>query len=227
MKGKPVFKNVTKGRIQIIRQGIPLWLDVGDVVAGEKYRAFLSLGLKEVGREGLPKPLAPPTTPPVEAPALVVDDDKPEASPIQVRKIDLVDDVIPIDVIKTGGTTDSLLPEAQEKQEDDQEELEEAPEEPIDEEPSPEPEEEFTSEGDTLKAEIMAELEADMEAEFGAAENLSDSSLPFVILDDEETAETAEAPEEEVVTHPFVCEQCARGFASKRGLKSHLRHHKK
>lgn len=103
MKIKPVFKNVSKARIQIIRQGIPHWLEPGDTVTGERYRVYLPMGLKEVGRQT-------PTT--AGAPIVTVDDVSPAASPVTVRaivveeekkvKIDFVDDILPIDVLKFG-----------------------------------------------------------------------------------------------------------------------------
>lgn len=103
MKIKPVFKNVSKARIQIIRQGIPHWLEPGDTVTGERYRVYLPMGLKEVGRQ----------TPTTAGAALVtIDDANPAASPVTVRavvveaekkvKLDFIDDVLPIDVLKFG-----------------------------------------------------------------------------------------------------------------------------
>jgi hypothetical protein len=207
MKGKPVFKNVTEGRIQIIRQGIPVWLNVGDTVVGERYRAFLSLGLKEVGRDGLPKKKEK-----VAVVAAAIDDDKPEESPIKVRKMDLTDTVMVVDSVKVGSTTaSSLLPDAP------AEEPPAPPEEPVEE---PVEEEGLTSHGDALKAEILAELDAEYELAIHLDEDGDDA--PIIILEDDEEEE-----EEVVVTHPNVCEECGRGFASKRGLKSHMRAHKK
>jgi len=190
MKGKPVFKNTTKGRIQIIRQGIPIWLNPGDVVVGENYRPFLSMGLEEVGREGLPK-----------AKAVVVNDDKPEESPVKVRKIELQDDVMPIDVVKVSSGPTPVAPP-------------EVPVEPV--EPAGEPE--FVSEGEALKSEIIADLEAEME----------DDELPLVILGDEDPdlGEDEEfSVEEDEDNFPFKCTECDKSFASQRGLKSHLRSH--
>ena len=210
MKGKPVFKNVTKGRIQIIRQGIPIWLDSGDVIVGEKYRAFLSLGLKEVGKEGLPKRANAPVVI-----TQVVNDEEPEKSPIKVRKINLQDTVIPIDVVKVAvdpGTALPALPPAEG-------ETPEVSEDPV--EPAGEPE--LLSEGEALKSDILAELEAEWAAEEAEEEHqVDDDDIPVVLLEDDEAEELDEED-----THPFKCNECDKSFASKRGLKSHNRMHDK
>lgn len=110
MKIKPVFKNVTKGRIQIIQQGIPLWLNPGESITGERYRVYVSMGLEEVGR--LPKdvPIAPVAS---ILPLIVIDDVIPSSSPISLRasidpevkvvNIELDDDVLPMDSLNFGG----------------------------------------------------------------------------------------------------------------------------
>lgn len=212
MKGKPVFKNTTKARIQIIQRGIPIWMNPGDTIVGERYRAFLSMGLEEVGREHLPKPSLPKS-----APKPVVNDESPDKSPIQVRKIQLTDVVLPHDDLKVGGSTKALdalidkhlpaAPEPAEEPEAEEEEAEVAPEDRAD-GPS----------GETLKAMLIEDLSEEPELAITLDVEADGDDELIVIEEDEPTEEE---------THPFVCEECGRGFASKRGLKSHSRVHKK
>jgi hypothetical protein len=61
---------------------------------------------------------------------------------------------------------------------------------------------------------ILADLE---EADPALAINIVEEEDLLIIIDDEE--------EEEDPT-PFRCDECEKGFASKRGLKSHSRVHK-
>lgn len=127
-KHKPIFKNTTKARIQIIKQGIPHWMEPGDTITGESYRVFMSLGLEEVGKEEVVVPKVPATA---LKPPMAVNDPKPEVSPITPRpsvdeenkvvSIDLVDDVIPSDHLKfnTGEELKDLIVQEIEMSEDD------------------------------------------------------------------------------------------------------------
>jgi hypothetical protein len=97
VKSKPVFKNLGQARMQIIQQGIPIWLEPGDCIVGERYRVYSRMGLVEVGKDGLPakarkKVVAKAT----------VNDPAPAKAPIKVRKIEIVDSVMPRDDIKFG-----------------------------------------------------------------------------------------------------------------------------
>jgi len=176
VKIKPVFKNMGQARMQIIRQGIPVWLEPGDCIVGERYRVYAKMGLVEVGRDGLPKKPKP------KAVAPAVNDPAPEKAPIKVRKIEIVDALMPRDEIKFGAPKTEPKPELQ---------------------------------GETLKSMILADLEA---ADPELAINIVEEEDLIILLDDED--------EEEDPT-PFKCDECDRGFASKRGLKSHSRVHKK
>lgn len=202
MKGKPVFKNVTKNRIQIIRQGIPHWLWPGDTIVGERYRVYVKMGLKEVGRQTsivgptkpAPEPLlvidgtleASPVTVITTAPDELDEPDAPEApEEPKVKEIVLIDDVIPVDDLILGS----------------------ASKEPT------------QATGEALKDEIMAEIEAELAAEMPEVVEESDEE-PIIILDDVE--------EGVADNYPYKCEieGCDRAFASERGLKSHSRVHK-
>lgn len=222
MKNKPVFKNTTKGRIQIIQQGIPIWLNPGDIIVGERFRAFLKLGLEEVGRDHLPQPVgaAQATVQPVNDPA-------PEKSPVKLRKLKIVDTILPNDEIRIDADatltledatthTAGLHPEVEPVKEEvtaapAPEELTEAPEEEPVVEEEPVLGIELLSHGEALKDEIIADLTDDM-----------DDDEPLVILDDDDEEVELEKPDD----HPFKCDQCDRGFASSRGLKSHKRSHR-
>jgi hypothetical protein len=197
MKKKPVFKNTGKGRIQIVQQGIPIWMNPGDTIIGEKYRAFLSLGLEEVGRDALPKITKPASKP-------VVNDPEPAKAPVKVREMKVVDHVLPMDDMKV--------------------EIETTPPEPdpepevVDIEPMDPPEDEepelalhLTGQGDELKDEIVADILKD----------LDDEDDLVIIADDDDDLELPEPDD-----YPFKCDQCDRAFASQRGLKSHSRVHK-
>jgi len=212
MKHKPVFKNITKGRIQIIQRGIPVWLNPGDVIVGEPYRAFLSLGLKEVGRDGLPQ-----LTKTRKELRAAINDDKPEASPIKVREMRVVDAVMPVDDIKMGPSVD-VLPMKAAKPDPEPAPEPEAEEEPEAELPALPPVDSAAGpSGEALKAMLIAELE-DEEPVLAISLEDKDPDDELIVIEEE--------PEPEVETHPYVCEECGRGFASKRGLKSHLRSHK-
>lgn len=224
MKQKPVFKNNTKGRIQVVQRGIPIWMNPGDIIVGESFRAFTKLGLEEVGRQGLPKP-AP-------APKVVVNDPEPEKSPVKVRELKVVDMMLPRDEIsiKPGPSkepdavleledatvmTDELHPEVVE---DSAPEPVDDVEEPVEEDEVEEEEDEepvlaveLVGQGESLREEIIADIIGDLDDE------------PVVVMDEEEEVELEEPDD-----YPFKCEHdgCGRAFASKRGLKSHLRSHR-
>lgn len=210
MKQKPVFKNTTKGRIQVIQQGIPIWLNPGDVIVGERFRIYARMGLEEVGRDGLAAAIAPP--PPV------VNDPAPEKSPVQVRTMKVVDHTLLVDDIKIEAVTTPPEP-APETVEI------EAMDPPTDvepilalhllqEEPEAEPEmPEFAGSGDALKDEIVSDILAGL-----------DDEEDLVVYDDaEEDSEELEL--ESPDDYPFKCTLCDREFASTRGLKSHQRVH--
>lgn len=168
MKQKPVYKNMGPARVQIIRQGIPIWLEPGECIVGARYKVYESMGLVEVGRDGLPKPKAPP------APAKpVMNDPEPEKAPVKVRKIEITDAVMPFDVIKTAPTPKP------------------APEpEPVVEEPEEEPEADVLDalSGEALKAMIVADLEeADPEL---AVELDADEDILVLIEDEPEEEDT-------------------------------------
>jgi len=204
MKQKPVFKNTTKGRIQVIQQGIPIWLNPGDVIVGERFRIYTKMGLEEVGREGMPKPAAP--APAVQA----VNDPEPEKAPVKLREMRVVDHVIPVDEVKVEPVP-APEPEPEPEFEEDLE-----PDEvdilPMD--PPEDGEVELALhlvEGETLKEEIIADI----------LDGLDDEDDIVVIEDDDDIE--LEEPDD----YPFKCEVegCGRAFASQRGLKSHSRVH--
>lgn len=240
MKQKPVFKNTTKGRIQVIQQGIPIWMNPGDVIVGERFRVFMKMGLEEVGRDQMPK-AARPVTPVAKPQEVAVNDPEPEKAPIKVRELKMVDMVLPSDEIRIA--PGAPLPSAPAPEPDPILELEdaevltdglhpeasEAPEEPVEEEEESEVtelEEEvadgeepvlalnLVQHGDALKDEILADILGDANDE------------PLVVMDEEdvEDLEDLEEPDD----YPFKCDidDCERAFASKRGLKSHQRSHK-
>ena len=202
MKPKPIFKNTTRGRIQIVQRGIPIWMNPGDIVVGEGFRAFTRMGLEEVGLDALPKPTAAPL---VVAP--VMNDPEPAKSPVTVRKLQVVDTVIPTDVVK--------LAPAPKPEPELAIELVTEPELVEEEEPEVEEEPVLTSMGDALKADIMADILSDMEED------------DIIVIDDSDEEEE-DVELEEPDDYPYKCEEddCDKAFASARGLKSHSRIHR-
>lgn len=203
MKQKPVFKNTTKGRIQVIQQGIPIWMNPGDVIVGERFRIYTNMGLEEVGRSGLPsskQPLPPP----------VVNDPEPKKSPVKVRELKIVDHVMPMDDMKVEMVTTPPEPVLDLKKSEDQEDVD------IVTLPPPEDEEpelalRLTGEGEDLKEEILSDILSGF-----------DDESDLVVIDD---SDDAPIELEEPDDYPYKCNQCERSFASQRGLKSHSRVH--
>jgi len=217
MKNKPVFENQTKGKIQIMRRGIPIWLEPGDRVEGESYRVYMALGLTEVKKK--------------EKRKLVVDDRGNKDAPIKTRpkitedekqkikKLFLEDHVIPSDDLKISADTHAevvvptVSPEEEVKVEPVKTKpkvLTNSPPEVVEkeEEPVTEP----GTEGEALMDKIAAELEAEMDPD----------DEPIVVMEDEEEKVDA------IDNYPHKCDYdgCDRSFASRRGLKSHKRLHR-
>jgi len=214
MKTKPIYENTTKNRIQIINNGIPMWLNPGDRVVGDKFRVFMKMGLKEV----------PLKTDPVE----IVDDDKKEEAPIKVRQApepkaaEKERKEAAKELLK-----ELMMEDAVTLNDDVEVEIETAPEEVEVEEPEADEVEEEEEEGtnyivgDALINQIVAEIGGENKED---AQEVSEEDEPVVVLDDEEIA-----VKEEHDDYPHKCleEGCDRQFASERGLTSHSRVHKK
>lgn len=197
MKPKPIFKNTTKSRIQIIQRGIPIWLNPGDVIVGEKYRVFTRMGLQEVPKEQFPK---------------VVNDDNPEKSPVKVRKMVIVDHILPTDHLKISSGVEAKI-ELTTAPDEDEVTTKKKPDKSSEMGQSEEPVLGIQLAGDALLDHIVDEIGDELESS-------QPSDIEPVIDDKQE--------EQEVDNYPFKCEQagCDKAFASKRGLKSHLRVHK-
>jgi hypothetical protein len=175
MKAKPIFKNTTRYRIQITNQGIPIWLDPGETVTGEKFRVFVPLGLEQVAKE------------PEKSPVTMREQD-----PLAAAKVKLIEIMTDPALAPDDELTIVAGPPGEEKVEI---KVEEAPV--------------LAGIGDALIENIVGELGAKLE------DSVPELEDDIIVIDDSEEEDT----------HPHKCDICDRGFASKRGLKTHKRRH--
>ena len=217
---KPIFKNTTKGRIQIIVRGVPVWLEPGDTVVGENFRVFTKLGLEQVGKE---ESFLEPKSAPVE-----VSTDDSEDSPVQLREV-VRDEVVTeekslkiTDYVEAPEESVTLV--VTKPEEDDDSSEEDSDDDMVvilDEEPE---------EDTPLAVELVGreEIEELLDAEDEEPQSSEDDVEEEGLVEDQEEAADGAEEEESLLeqTHPFACDECDKRFGSERGLKTHKRWHK-
>lgn len=201
MKNKPIFKNETRNRIQIIRQGIPVWLDPGEQVVGEPFRVFTKLGLTEVKPKPAPKPEPKPEKPPVtirkdiEKKFIEIMTDDSLGEPEEVVEVAAKPEVV---TMPSPASLDGLVEEPKEElaiEIVDGEELEDI----------------SHLVGESLVDSIVEQIGEGIEA------LPPDGNDELIVVDDTPIVED---------NYPHKCDICGQGFASKRGMKTHKRRHK-